>query len=177
MVGWHHQLNRHEFGWTLGVGDGQGGLTCCGSCQLSAAPQPFSAFRRLVSACYFLAFPPAPNLHGMISSHFLAEFSRKIMFIHFAANLARTCLYSMKYCVNMFTVQNHGRTPRSRLCVRLDEIKTSPSFSSAVDSVELPSSGGTGALSRNARLQSKDLACPASRSHAGPNQGREEREE
>ena len=29
MVGWHHQLNGHEFGWTLGVGDGQGGLVCC----------------------------------------------------------------------------------------------------------------------------------------------------
>ena len=31
MVGWHHQLSGHEFGWTLGVDDGQGGLTCCGS--------------------------------------------------------------------------------------------------------------------------------------------------
>ena len=31
MVGWHHRLNGHEFGWTLGVGDGQGGLACCGS--------------------------------------------------------------------------------------------------------------------------------------------------
>ena len=31
MVGWHHQLNGHEFGWTLGVGDGQGGLACWGS--------------------------------------------------------------------------------------------------------------------------------------------------
>ena len=31
MVGWHHQLNGHEFGSTLGVGDGQGGLACCGS--------------------------------------------------------------------------------------------------------------------------------------------------
>ena len=31
MVGWHHQLNGHEFGWILGVGDGQGGLACCGS--------------------------------------------------------------------------------------------------------------------------------------------------
>ena len=31
MVGWHHQLNVHEFGWTLGVGDGQGGLVYCGS--------------------------------------------------------------------------------------------------------------------------------------------------
>ena len=31
MVGWHHRLNGHEFGWTPGVGDGQGGLACCGS--------------------------------------------------------------------------------------------------------------------------------------------------
>ena len=31
MVGWHHWLNGHEFVWTPGVGDGQGGLACCGS--------------------------------------------------------------------------------------------------------------------------------------------------
>ena len=29
MLGWHHQLDGYRFGWTLGVGDGQGGLTCC----------------------------------------------------------------------------------------------------------------------------------------------------
>ena len=31
MAGWHHQLNGHEFGYTLGVGDGQGVLACCDS--------------------------------------------------------------------------------------------------------------------------------------------------
>ena len=31
MAGWHHWLNAHEFGWTPGVGDGQGGLACCDS--------------------------------------------------------------------------------------------------------------------------------------------------
>jgi len=31
MAGWHHQLNGHEFEWTLGVGDGQGGLAGCDS--------------------------------------------------------------------------------------------------------------------------------------------------
>ena len=31
MVEWHHQLNGHGFGWTLGVGDGQGGLACSSS--------------------------------------------------------------------------------------------------------------------------------------------------
>ena len=29
MVGWHHQLDGHEFEQTPGVGDGQGGLVCC----------------------------------------------------------------------------------------------------------------------------------------------------
>ena len=28
MAGWHHQLDGNEFEWTLGVGDGQGGLVC-----------------------------------------------------------------------------------------------------------------------------------------------------
>ena len=31
MAGWHHRLDGHEFEWTLGVGDGQGGLVCCNS--------------------------------------------------------------------------------------------------------------------------------------------------
>ena len=29
MVGWHHQLDGHEFEEALGVGDGQGSLACC----------------------------------------------------------------------------------------------------------------------------------------------------
>jgi len=31
MAGWHHRLDGQEFGWTLGVGDGQGDLACCDS--------------------------------------------------------------------------------------------------------------------------------------------------
>ena len=31
MAGWHHRLNGHGFEWTLGVGDGQGGMACCSS--------------------------------------------------------------------------------------------------------------------------------------------------
>ena len=30
MVGWCHWLYGHEFEWSPGVGDGQGGLACCG---------------------------------------------------------------------------------------------------------------------------------------------------
>ena len=31
MVGWHHRLDAHGFGWTPGVGDGLRGLVCCSS--------------------------------------------------------------------------------------------------------------------------------------------------
>ena len=31
MAGWYHWLDGREFEWTPGVGDGQGGLTCCNS--------------------------------------------------------------------------------------------------------------------------------------------------
>ena len=31
MAEWHHWVDGHEFEWTPGVGDGQGGLACCDS--------------------------------------------------------------------------------------------------------------------------------------------------
>ena len=31
MVGWHHQIDGHEFEQALGIGDGQGSLACCSS--------------------------------------------------------------------------------------------------------------------------------------------------
>ena len=41
MVGWHHRLNGHEFEQAPGVGDGQGGLACCGpwGCKESDTPK------------------------------------------------------------------------------------------------------------------------------------------
>ena len=54
MVGWHHWLNRHGFGWTPGVGDGQGGLVCCSlwGCLLKTAVLlEFELF----SMCYLVA--------------------------------------------------------------------------------------------------------------------------
>ena len=32
MVGWHHQLDGHEFEQTSGDGGGQGSETCCSPC-------------------------------------------------------------------------------------------------------------------------------------------------
>ena len=41
MAGCHHRLDAHEFGWTPGVGDGQGGLTCCDSWGRTASLKHF----------------------------------------------------------------------------------------------------------------------------------------
>jgi len=32
MLGWHHGLDGHELEKVLGVGDGQGSLSCCSPC-------------------------------------------------------------------------------------------------------------------------------------------------
>ena len=39
MAGWHHWLDGHGFGWSLGVGDGQRGLACCSSWCRRVGPQ------------------------------------------------------------------------------------------------------------------------------------------
>ena len=77
MVGWHHRLNGHGFGWTLGIGDRQGSLECCGSwghkesdkteqlnwteTECSARVNPPSSVHKsisfsAVSQCHFMAF-------------------------------------------------------------------------------------------------------------------------
>ena len=42
MIGWHHQLNRHEFEQASQAGDGQGSLVCyslCGRKELDRTEQ------------------------------------------------------------------------------------------------------------------------------------------
>ena len=55
MVGWHHRLNGHEFEWTPGVGDGQGGLACCSSwgCKKSDTTEQLNW-----TECFHLVEPP-----------------------------------------------------------------------------------------------------------------------
>ena len=46
MVGWHYQLDGHEFEQAPGVGDGQGNLACCspwGHKESDTAQQPNGA--------------------------------------------------------------------------------------------------------------------------------------
>ena len=71
MVGWHHELNGHEFGWTLVVGDGQGGLACFGSWgrKESDTTEWLNWTDGLdVMIIIFLSFKPAFSLFSLSSS-------------------------------------------------------------------------------------------------------------
>ena len=59
MVGWHHQLNGQEFGWNLGVGDGQGGLVSCNSwgCKESDTTERLNWTEYLWLAIFIFAGP------------------------------------------------------------------------------------------------------------------------
>ena len=62
MVGWHHQLNGHEFEQAPGVGEGQGSLVCCSpwGCKESDSTEQLKnnnfifMFHMCISDFYFL---------------------------------------------------------------------------------------------------------------------------
>ena len=58
MVGWHHQLNGHEFEEALGVGDGQGSLACCSpwGCKESDTTEQLNWTERLKDSKEFFFF-------------------------------------------------------------------------------------------------------------------------
>ena len=76
MVGWHHQHNGHGFGWTPGVGDGQGGLRCCSSWghkesetteQLSWIEHEFRVHKIIILNYFFsLMYISTPSSNGVV---------------------------------------------------------------------------------------------------------------
>ena len=61
MAGGHHQLNAHEFEWTPGVGDGQGGLACCDSWghkkSDTTEQQNWTELNYMWQQCFIFTFP------------------------------------------------------------------------------------------------------------------------
>ena len=69
MAGWHHWLDGHEFEWTPGVGDGQGGLVYCNSWGHKESDMTkwlnwteLNWRTRLWIVIFFSAFPYIPHL-------------------------------------------------------------------------------------------------------------------
>ena len=57
MSGWHYWLDGRESQWTLGVGDGQGGLACCDSW----GRKEWDTTERLI---WYLSIYPSIHLHA-----------------------------------------------------------------------------------------------------------------
>ena len=55
MIGWHHRLDGHEFGWTPGVGDGQRGLACCDSWGLKESDTTEQLNNSNISEAYLMS--------------------------------------------------------------------------------------------------------------------------
>ena len=68
MAGWHHRLNGHEFEWTPGAGDGQGGLVCCISwgCKELDTTERLNWTELMATVCLFLFFWPCRVKHGIL---------------------------------------------------------------------------------------------------------------
>ena len=63
MTGWHHRLNGHKFEQTPGVGDGQGGLTCCDSwgCKESDMTERLNLTERIPTLFAYIHVPILMN--------------------------------------------------------------------------------------------------------------------
>ena len=70
MVGWHHQLNWHEFEQTPGVGDGQGNW-CASVHGVTKSHTWLSDWTALISAYYSEVEIPAPNCLQSFQSQML----------------------------------------------------------------------------------------------------------
>ena len=75
MVGWHHRLNGHEFEQAPGVGDGQGGLACCGSwgCKLLGMTEQLNCgdLASCLPSPLYTTFQSVGFETGWICAHFL----------------------------------------------------------------------------------------------------------
>ena len=82
MVGWHHWLNGHGFGWTPGVGDEQGGLACCDSwgCKESDTTEQLNCTEwwkwKLLSPVWLFVTPIDCNTPDLPIHHQLPELTQ-----------------------------------------------------------------------------------------------------
>ena len=107
MVGWHHGLDERESEWTLGVGDGQGGLACCDSMGVAKSQTRLSDWtdhtKIIVSMCICVVIDVYCTKHFTIHKYWIitctifyisiiseikkAEANIKILFIQILENI------------------------------------------------------------------------------------------
>ena len=81
MAGWHHGLNGRESEWTVGVGDGQGGLACCDSRGRKESDMTERLNWTELNICYLKSIIFTSGRQGLITSQFPRIFSL-LWFLH-----------------------------------------------------------------------------------------------
>ena len=95
IAGWHHQLDIHEFGWTPGVGDGQGGLAYCNSwgCKESDTTEWLNWTEMNVSIA--MSFP-SPHHSSNINLYRLCFYTYKISLYYFIGSIFSNFIHLYK---------------------------------------------------------------------------------
>ena len=69
MAGWHQWLDGHEFEWTLGVGDGQGGLACCSPWGSQRVRHDWATELTLFQSSVMKSFSILPRRQSYLCNH------------------------------------------------------------------------------------------------------------
>ena len=95
MAGWHHWLDGHEFEWTPGVGDGQGGLAYCNSwgCKESDTTEWLNWTEMNVSIA--MSFP-SPHHSSNINLYRLCFYTYKISLYYFIGSIFSNFIHLYK---------------------------------------------------------------------------------
>ena len=100
---WHHRLNAHEFGWTPGVGDGQGGLACCNSWSLKES----DTTEQLNWTLLFLSYM-SPDVSWMLGKPTRSPFKTEGSVFQAAGN-------AVNYQLELSTLSKNGPLMKSSL--------------------------------------------------------------
>ena len=110
MVGWHHQLDGHEFESAAGIGDGQGSLMCCspwGRKELDMTEQlNWTDWRNYLLFCYFISI----DFMNATCMKFLKKYQVKWMPIFPSENLflnIHFLLFKIYFSSSISTFSNH----------------------------------------------------------------------
>ena len=112
MAGWHHWLDGHESEWTLGVGDGQGGLACCDSwrCKESDMTERLNWTEQLVIESRFES--RSFWLGSLCSALFLVPCLNAISPQQCSISSSSSCIYVLSY--HTFFFSNKSFTKKSK---------------------------------------------------------------
>ena len=117
MARWHHRLDGHEFGWTPGVGDGQGGLVCCDSWGYKESDTTERLNWTEINTCRLLLFFHV-NMLLFFSFLFLLEYNCFMLLCHILlySKVSQPYVYIYPFFFGFPSHLGHYRAPSRVPC-------------------------------------------------------------